>query len=61
MTADFRMEMQPFGMAAFIVKADLIIGEANLNCIYRLKNNLKFCIALQEYLCSFLLEQLREE
>lgn len=48
-------------MAAFIVKADIILDESNLNCIYRLNKNLKFCIELKEYLLSFLLGQLREE
>lgn len=51
--------MHPFGMATFIVKADLILDESDLTFIYRLNKNLKFCIELKEYLHSFLLEQLR--
>lgn len=60
MTTDFCMKMQPFGIAAFIMKADLSLDESNLNCIYRLNKNLKFCIELKKYLHSFLLEHLRE-
>lgn len=59
MTTDFCMKMHPFGMATFIVKADLFLDESNLTFIYRLNKNLKFCIELKEYLHSFLLEQLR--
>lgn len=40
MTTDFCMKMQPFGMAAFIVKADLILDESNLNCTYRLNKKI---------------------
>lgn len=51
MTADFCMKMQPFGMAAFIVKADLILDESNLNCTYRLNKKNLYSILNSRNIC----------